>query len=342
MFRLLAALLLGLALALPALAQEQATLISDSMEITGDTRLIADGNVEVFFEGRRLKASRIIYDQATDRLEIVGPIELTEESGNILILASQAELAADMSEGILTSARMVLDRQLQLAANKITRVAGRTNTLETVAASSCKVCEGNPTPLWEIRARKVVHDEVERQLYFTNAQLRVAGVPVFFVPRLRLPDPTLDRATGFLTPSLRTTSSLGTGIKTPYFIVLGKSSDLTLTPYITARNSQTLGLRYRQAFATGWIEANGAVTSDELIADKTRGYLFLDGGFRLPLDFGLTIKGQTVTDPAYLLDYGIADLDRLDSRAEISRTRRNEYISARIISSGSGERLSGL
>ncbi len=332
MFRLLAALLLGLALTLPALAQDQATLISDSMEITGDTRLVADGNVEVFFGGRRLKASRIVYDQATDRLEIVGPIVLTEESGNIVILASQADVAADLSEGILTSARLVLDRQLQLAANKISRVAGRTNELQTVTASSCKVCEGNPTPLWEIRARKVVHDEVERQLYFTNAQLRVAGVPVFYIPRLRMPDPTLDRATGFLTPSLRSTSSLGTGIKAPYFIVLGKSSDLTLTPYLTARNSRTLGLRYRQAYATGWIELNGAVTSDELLPDKTRGYLFADGAFALPMDFGLTIKGQTVTDPAYLLDYGIADLDRLDSRVEISRTRRNEYISGRVIS----------
>ncbi len=332
MFRLLALILsLTLALALPARAQDVATLISDSLEITGDTRLIADGNVEVFFRGRRLKASRIVYDQATDRLEISGPIELTEESGNNVIVASQAELAADLSEGILTSARLVLNRQLQLSANRITRASGRT-TLETVAASSCKVCAENPTPLWEIRASRVVHDEVGRQIYFDNAQFRLAGIPVFYIPRLRMPDPTLDRATGFLMPSIRTTSDLGTGIKLPYFIVLGKSADLTLTPYVTARDSQTLGLRYRQAFATGKIELVGAVTRDDLISGKTRGYLFVDGAFTLPLNFGLTIKGQTVTDPAYLLDYGISNTDRLDSRIEASRTRRNEHISARIIS----------
>ncbi len=332
MLRLLLAAVLALCLSLPARAQDQATLISDSIEITGDTRLIAAGNVEVYFKGRRLAASRIIYDQATDRLEIVGPIVLTEDSGKVLILASQAELAADLSEGILTSARLVLNRQLQLAANKITRVAGQTTTLETVAASSCKVCEGNPTPLWEIRASRVTHDEVARQIYFDNAQFRLAGVPVFYIPRLRMPDPTLDRATGFLMPSVRTTSDLGTGIKLPYFIVLGKSSDLTLTPYITARDSQTLDLRYRQVFSTGQITLNGALTRDDLVPGKTRGYLFVDGAFRLPLKFGLTIKGQTVTDPAYLLDYGIANIDRLDSRIEASRTRRNEYISARVIS----------
>ncbi len=332
MVRLLTCLLLALTLALPARAQEQATLISDRIEITGDTRLIAAGNVEVFYKGRRLKASRIVFDQATDRLVIEGPIVLTEASGNTIILASQAELQADLAEGILTSARLVLNRQLQLAANTITRVSGRYTELETVAASSCKVCATDPTPLWEIRAHKVRHDEVERQIYFDNAQFRLAGIPVFYIPRLRMPDPTLDRATGFLMPSLRTTSDLGTGLKLPYFIALTPSSDLTLTPYITTRDSQTLELRYRQAFTTGRIELNGAITRDQLIPGDPRGYLFVDGEFRLPLNFGLTIKGQTVTDPAYLLDYGISDADRLDSRIEASRTRRNEHISARIIS----------
>jgi LPS-assembly protein len=332
MVRLLAAILLILGLALPALAQDQATLVSDSLEITGDTRLIADGNVEVFFKGRRLKASRIVFDQATNRLEISGPIVLTEESGNTLILAGQADLAADLSEGILTSARLVLNQQLQMAANRMLRVAGRYTALQTVTASSCKVCEGSPTPLWEIRARRVVHDEVERQIYFDRAQFRLAGVPILYIPRLRMPDPTLKRATGFLMPSLRTTSDLGTGIKFPYFIVLGKSADLTLTPYLTARRSQTLGLGYRQAFATGLIEATGSVSRDQLIAGKTRGYLRLQGAFTLPEEFKLTFDGQTVTDPAYMLDYALGNADRLDSRIEINRTRRNEHISARVIS----------
>jgi LPS-assembly protein len=332
MLRLLAALCLWLVLSLPTLAQDTASLISDSLEITGDTRLIADGNVEVFFRGRRLRADRIVFDQKTDRLQIAGPIVLIDEAGDSVILASQAELQTDLTEGILVSARLVLNRQLQLAADRIMRVGGRYTALQSVAASSCKICDGNPTPLWEIRARSVVHDEVERQLYFDNAVFRLGGLPVFYIPRLRMPDPTLDRATGFLTPSIRTTSDLGAGIKVPYFMVLSPSSDLTLTPYVTVRNSQTLDLRYREVFHTGWIELNGAVTRDDLMPGKTRGYLFLDGGFRLPLDFGLTVKGQTVSDPAYLLDYGLGYIDRLDSRLEATRTRRNEYIAARIIS----------
>jgi len=332
MARLLALAALLFTLALPALAQEQATLVSDSLQITGDTRLIADGNVEVFFKGRRLKASRIVFDQATNRLEITGPIVLTEESGDTLLLASQADLSADLSEGILTSARLVLNQQLQLAADKIRRVSGRFTELQTVTASSCKVCAGSPTPLWEIRARRVVHDEVARQIYFDRAQFRLAGVPVLYIPRLRMPDPTLKRTSGFLMPTLRTTSDLGTGFKLPYFLVLGQSADLTLTPYLTTKQSRTVELRYRQVFATGAVELTGSVSRDEIIPGKTRGYLRLKGGFSLPERFKLTFDGQTVTDPAYMLDYGIGNEDRLDSRIEITRTRRNEHISARIIS----------
>ena len=101
----------------------------------------------------------------------------------------------------------------------------------------------------------------------------IRNVPVFYLPRLRLPDPTLDRATGFLTPSIRTTSQLGTGLKIPYFIKIGDHKDLTLTPYLSSR-TRTLELRYRQAFARGRIEFNGAVTRDDERPDSTRGYVF--------------------------------------------------------------------
>lgn len=330
--RLVPLILLLCCLVLPARAQDAASLVSDRLEITGDTRLIASGNVEVFYQGTRLRASRIIYDQATDRLIIEGPIVLTEETGNTILLASQADLAADMSEGLLTSARLVLNRQLQLAANHAMRTGGRYTTLDQVVASSCKVCAASPVPLWEIRARRVVHDQEERQIYFDHAQFRVSGLPIFYIPRLRMPDPTLDRATGLLNPTIRTTSDLGFGVKIPYFITLGPSRDLTLTPYLTAKGSRTLELRYRQAFRTGTIELNGAITRDDLLPGETRGYLFAKGSFALPDDLKLTFGLQVASDNAYLVDYDYSSADLLDSRIELSRTRRNSHISARIIS----------
>ena len=245
-------------------------------------------------------------------------------------MADQADLAADLTEGVLTSARLVLNRELQLAANHIQRIGGRYTQLDNVVASSCKIC-ADAAPLWEIRARRVIHDQQERQIYFDHAQFRVSGLPILYFPRLRMPDPTLKRTSGFLIPQLRTTSGLGTGIKLPYFRTLGPFRDLTITPYLSTKSGRTVELRYRQAFATGEIEMNGAVSRDRLMPDETRHYLSATGKFSLPRDFQLTFDGIVVSDPAYLLDYGLPAADRLTSRLEVSRTRRNEHVSGRLI-----------
>ena len=152
-----------------------------------------------------MTAARLTYDRVADSLTIEGPITLTDGSG-VTVLANQAELKADMSEGILRSARVVMNDQLQLAAAEVMRLGARYTAMNRVVASSCKVCADSPTPLWEIRARRVVHDQTERQIYFDNASLRLGGVPVFYIPRLRMPDPTLKRSTGFLMPSFSSTT----------------------------------------------------------------------------------------------------------------------------------------
>jgi LPS-assembly protein len=330
MLRRLLALLALVWLPLAAAAQDPAALVADRVSIQGQDVLVAEGNVEIFHKGRRLRASRIVYDGATGRLQISGPIVLTDESGTVLV-ADQADLSADLADGILTGARMVLDRQLQLAATEILRIGGRYTVLGRSVASSCKVCAGDPTPLWEIRARRIIHDEAGQQIYFDNAQLRFGGVPVAWIPRLRMPDPTLTRATGFLMPTLRSNSDLGTGLRVPYFIRLGRSRDLTLTPFLASKDARSLDLRYRQSFANGWVELNGAVSRDDILPGDTRGYLTGEAAFDLPRGFRLNLSGTMVSDRAYLLDYGLGNQDRLEGRIELTRTRRNEYIAARLI-----------
>ena len=310
-----------------AAAQGTATLVSDSLSVEGEARLVARGNVEVFYGGTRLTASEIVFDRAADRLSIAGPIFIQDGTGAILT-ADAASLDPKLENGILRSARLVLDQQLQLAANQISRAEGRYAQLYKVAASSCNVC-GNRPPLWDIRAERVIHDAEARQLYFTNATLRLRGVPVFWLPRMRLPDPTLDRAAGFLIPSLRTTDQLSTGVKTPYFIPLGPSRDITLTPYLSAK-TRTLEARYRQAFRRGDLTVTSAVSNDTLRPDDTRAYLFADGSFALGGDYTLTFGIEAVSDRAYLLDYGYSSKDRLESGVTLTRVRDDDMLSARL------------
>ncbi len=65
-----------------------------------------------------------------------------------------------------------------------------------------------------------------------------------YFPRLRLPDPTVDRQTGLLVPKLINSSRIGNGIKVPYFIALGDHADVTLTPFVTI-DARTMEARYQ-------------------------------------------------------------------------------------------------
>lgn len=304
---------------------DPAILVADDVYLDGSEQLVATGNVEALYNGRRLYASEVIYDRTEERLIITGPIRIEEPDGQFFVLANSAALDREMNNGILRGARIVMDDQIQLAANEIARVNGRYNQLYKAAVTSCRVCKTGRPPLWQIRARRVVHDQREKQLYFDDAQLRVLDTPILYLPRLRLPDPTLERSTGFLVPSIHNTSLLGFGVRVPYFIKIGDHKDLTLTPYL-ATETRTLEWRYRQAFYNGKIEFNGAFSDDDIGTGDSRAYVFAEGTFYLPRDFVLRFDIEAVSDDTYLLDYDYSQKDRLDSELEIERARRDEYI----------------
>ncbi len=315
---------------------DAATLLADRVDLSGDRVLTASGGVVVWFQGARLVAERVVYDSVAGTLAIEGPIHLSEPDkagtpDETVLVADAAQLDEGLRDGLLQGARLVLAREMQLAAAEVRRTGeGRMTTLTHVVASSCQVCASDPVPLWEIRARRITHDAETRRLSFERAQFRAFGLPIATLPAFSAPDPTVDRMSGFLTPQFRTTSRLGFGVKLPYFQTLGDSADLTVTPYVSASRTATMELRYRQAFTAGAMELTGAISRDDILPGETRGYVFGAAAFALPRDYRLGVQVQTASDRAYLLDYDITDADRLWSGVTLERVARDRLLLARI------------
>ena len=322
-------LLAAMLLASPAAAQDRALFIADRMVFQENGQLMAQGNVEARYKSARLTAAQMVYDRSTDTLTLQGPIMLDDGAGAV-VLADFASLSADFQNGLLQSARLILDQQLQMAAQSATRSDGRYIRLQNVAASSCKICANNATPLWEIRAKSVLHDQQSKQIYFENAQFRMFGLPLVYVPRLRIPDPTVRRAIGFLPPRFQANSRLGLGVKLPYFIPLGPHRDVTLSPFASNTGARSLDLRYRQAFGNGSVEINAALTRDDLTSQALRGYVLANGRFGLPYGYQLALRAETVSDADYFRGYGLEERDRLVTSVTIDRTARNQYDFARL------------
>ena len=304
---------------LSAVAENITNLIADEIKINQAGELVASGAVTVWYEDRKVTASSITYASQNDKLIIRGPVRIIDNQST-MILADQAELSEDLKVGIIKSAKIILGYQVQIAAAKVLQKDARYSEAFNIAATSCHVCL-NKTPLWQIRARKIVQDKFEKQIYFEHAQLRVLDIPVFYLPFMRLPDPSLKRATGLLAPKLKTSSVLNTGIKVPYFIRLNKHKDFTITPFYSPK-TKTIEYRYRQAYTSGFMLIEGALTRDALIPNKNRGYILSDTSLILQNGYNLGIQLQAVSDPSYLFEYDFAQLDRLNTKLELSRSMR--------------------
>ncbi|MDB4115908.1 LPS assembly protein LptD [Planktomarina sp.] len=304
---------------LSAVAENITNLIADEIKINQAGELVASGAVTVWYKDRKVTASSITYASQNDKLIIRGPIRIIDNQST-MILGDQAELSEDLKVGIIKSAKIILGYQVQIAAAKVLQKDARYSEAFNIAATSCHVCL-NKTPLWQIRARKIVQDKFEKQIYFEHAQLRVLDIPVFYLPFMRLPDPSLKRATGLLAPKLKTSSVLNTGIKIPYFIRLNKHKDFTITPFYSPK-TKTIEYRYRQAYTSGFMLIEGALTRDALIPNKNRGYILSDTSLILQNGYNLGIQLQAVSDPSYLFEYDFAQLDRLNTKLELSRSMR--------------------
>ena len=163
--------------------------------------------------------------------------------------------------------------------------------------------------MWELVAADAYHDSVEKHVTYRKARLLIRGFTVAYLPWVRVPDPTVTRADGFLAPVLRFNSALGNQLTIPYFKALGNAADLTLAPHVpisgfqaSSLKSQTLEARYRKIFQDGYLELNGAISSDDL-KDKTRAYLFSNGDFKFTDGYQIKFQTQSASDKSYLNTY---------------------------------------
>ncbi|MCA2011048.1 LPS assembly protein LptD [Cereibacter sphaeroides] len=327
------ALMSALALAAPVQAQTAipATLMADQVFVDPAGRLVAQGSVEIWHGSIRLTAQRVSYDQSHDSLILEGPLTISD-GPDVVVLADQAQLAPALRAGVLTSARLVLDQQLQIAAARMERGTNGVSQLDSVVASSCPVCATNPTPLWEIRAERVQHDENRGQLRFYRTQFRLAGVPIFYAPRLDIPAPGNNRLRGLLRPEVSADSTFGVTVGLPYFIPIGDTQDVTITPSLSSNGMASLGLRYRLARENGGIEVGGQISHDDLLPGQSlRGYGYVRALFNLSHDWVLTADVLAASEASYLDTYNITDDPRLHGHITLERIRRDHATRVRLL-----------
>ncbi|WP_247635378.1 LPS-assembly protein LptD [Methylobacterium sp. 37f] len=234
---------------------EAAELIYDNDRNT----VTARGNAELHYGPRVLQADRVIYDRKASRVFAEGNVRLTEASGDV-VTGAKMELTDDFRNGFIDALRVQQNVELngqtvrtRFSAPRAERIEGDSTSFEYGTYTACEPCKNNPEtpPLWQIRATKIVHNNETHTVAFEESTLEIGGIPIAYLPYFETADPTVKRKTGFLTPRFLTSTALGSGLATPFFVNLAPNYDLTLSPAFLSNQGVLGQAEFRHRLESG-------------------------------------------------------------------------------------------
>ena len=215
------------------------------------------GDVVLRQGSMQVQAQEAALHQAENRGELNGDVRLRDNGA--LIVGDKAELQLDTGEARVDNAEYVLHKSnirgnalyAKRAENAIIRLKDGTYTS----------CEPGSNA-WTLKGNNITLNPATGFGTATNVTLRVKDVPVFYTPYIYFP---IDdrRQSGFLPPSISTSTDTGMMLVTPYYFNLAPNYDATLYPrYMTKRGLLMEGeFRYLTESSEGQI--GGAYLNDE-------------------------------------------------------------------------------
>ncbi|MEZ5954586.1 MAG: LPS assembly protein LptD [Hyphomonas sp.] len=295
-------------------SQEQVILEADYVyEIRDENLIVAEGNVEALYDGRTLRADRLVYNRATERVRATGNVVIIESDGTQQF-SDEVEVGSNLSDGYAIGYSARLAGGATVVANSAIRQSNGINAMDQVVYTACPICAEDVTPTWSLRARRAVLDQESQMISYRDAVLEVMGLPVFYFPFLAHPDPSSDRRSGLLIPSAGVSSKLGLFYQQPYYWAISEHSDLTISPLITENVNPMMELDYRKRFYSGSIDINTSFTheadfdtnGDRFGDEKWRGHLYGSGRFALSPEWQWGFGVETQTDDLYDRRYDIS------------------------------------
>jgi LPS-assembly protein len=285
-------------------AKMPVTFLADQVTYDKTGNIVtAAGHVRAWQNGETLYADKVELDRTTNVATATGNVILIQPGGNT-VFARTAVLSHGMKDAVMEGVAARLAQNGRMIANGARRYNGEIDELTKVVYSACNLCKSDPTrpPLWQIHATSATRDLQHRMIEYRNAVMEMDGIPVFYLPYMTQPDPSVRRQTGLLIPSIGDSSRVGLFISIPYYIVLDQSSDLTLTPVFATKAGPILDAQYRRAFNSGILHIS-------LSGGNDRGHfgdsVFSDGTFDLNEDWRAGFSYNRAASARYLDDFNI-------------------------------------
>ncbi|MEO1305947.1 MAG: LPS assembly protein LptD [Pseudomonadota bacterium] len=293
--------------------QPRVVLDADNIFVNEDENTVtAEGNVEASYDGRVLRADRLIYDRDTDKVRAIGNVVLIDTDGSESY-ADEIETNSNLSDGYAIGFSTRTGEGGVAIAESAVRTGDGYNALDKIVYTSCELCGENDTPTWALRARRAILNEEAQMMSYRDAVIEIAGIPVLYFPYFAHPDPRSERRSGFLPPDFGTSSKLGVFYEQPYYWAISPYSDLTVAPKVMANVNPLVEMSYRKRFWSGSVSSNFSFTQEqefdsdgEKFGEKEwRGHIWANGGFQIRPGWNWGFAVEQVTDDLYTRRYDI-------------------------------------
>lgn len=252
----------------------------------------AQGAVKIDYDGNRLVADKVTYNQRTSRMLAEGNVEILEADGN-RIYSDKMDVTDDFRDGFVNSLRVETADNTRFAAESAERSNGEVTTFNNGIYTACVACKTNPNKpmLWQIKARKIIWNGTTKTVRFERGRFEMFGLPLAYLPAFEMADPTVKRKSGFLFPGFAYQEDLGFGVRGSYFWNLAPNYDLTFSTTAYTKQGFLGEVEWRHRLENGSYNLRAAGISqrspdefDVLTVDrdnKTRGMVASAGRFEI-------------------------------------------------------------
>ncbi len=299
-------------------------------------------------ENNKIYLENFEYSTKDNLFQSVGKIKVIDSKENIYRF-SQIYIDEKKKEIVGTDAKTFLNEEsFKIDKKNKPRVFSNTVNIYDQGANFtksiftlCDYRENDKCPPWSIQAKKMFHDKKKKTIYYDNAVIKVFDLPLFFLPRLSHPDPTVDRRSGFLIPSFSDSKNLGESFDIPYFWALNKDKDFTFrNKFFVTENPLFLG-EYRQAFEEsnlivdfGYTKGYKKTTSKKRPGDKSHFFSKFVKNFKGKdqSDNTLELQLQELSNDKYLKLYKIKsnlveyEQDTLENSITFNREDNDSFL----------------
>lgn len=321
------------------------SIAADNSEFNNENNtLTLQGNVQIIYKGYYLSSDRAVLNRESKN--VVAESRVVLQTIDTYIEADKADFNLDSQTGIFYKG-FIQSGKVIFEGDVIKKIEENKYEATNASYTACNTCP----PAWSFNG-SLIKAELGGYADIKFPVLKVANIPVFFLPRILVPLKS-ERQSGFLVPSMKFGGSNGLTVINRYFWAISKSEDLTFSLY----KYETRGWKghgdYRyilgedsrgqlkgaylvdKAFKNCVQDCDGPNDPDTIKQKADRGFVSYSHYYLLPHNIIQRADIHWISDLRYLRDFtdeieGFHGRSALENRFSVTKNTESQHMSGEL------------